>query len=178
MSSHNHRALLIVDMQVGLFHGADQPHDGARVLAAINRLIARARAARAPIFAARHVGPPGSPLAPDSALTQLIPELHVDASRDGVFEKRRPSCFAGTALAERLAQARVDELVIAGMKTEYCVDTTCRAAADLGFKTLLAADAHTSMDTPVLPAAAIVAHHNRTLDGAFVTLVNADECAF
>lgn len=178
MPSHNRRALLIVDMQAGLFHGADKPHDGARVLAAINRLIARARNAQAPIFAARHVGPAGSPLAPDSALTQLIAELDVEASRDVVFEKRRPSCFFGTALAERLAQAHVGELVIAGMKTEYCVDTTCRAAADLGFKAWLAADAHTSMDTPVLPAAAIVAHHNRTLNGAFVTLVNADACEF
>nr|WP_230951203.1 MULTISPECIES: isochorismatase family protein [Burkholderia] len=33
------RALLVIDMQVELFHGPDRPHDGERVLANINRLI-------------------------------------------------------------------------------------------------------------------------------------------
>lgn len=33
------RALLVIDMQVGLFHGPDRPYDGERVLANINRLI-------------------------------------------------------------------------------------------------------------------------------------------
>src|SRR5260221_3419929 len=39
------------------------------------QLIARAREAGAPIFAARHTGPAGSPIAPGSPLTQLLPQL-------------------------------------------------------------------------------------------------------
>lgn len=172
------RALLVIDMQEGLFNGPKTPFDGLRVLANIAELIARARKARAPVFAARHVGPPGSPIEPGSPLTQLLPALAIDPDIDCVFEKRRPSCFAGTDFAQQLAYANVGELVIAGMQTEYCVDSTCRAAGDLGFQALLVADAHTTMDTPVLSAASIIEHHNRTLSGPFVKLVSTADCAF
>ncbi|CAI8692682.1 cysteine hydrolase [Burkholderia pyrrocinia] len=172
------RALLVVDMQVGLFHGLDRPHDGDRVLANINRLIGRAHEAGAPVFAVRHTGPAGSPIAPGSPLTALLPELAIDPARDTVFDKTRPSCFAGTRLAEWLRAANIGELVVTGMKTQYCVDTTCRAAADLGFRAVLVADAHTCMDTPALSAERIVAHHNATLDGPFAMLTTTEACLF
>ncbi|WP_043418682.1 cysteine hydrolase family protein [Cupriavidus basilensis] len=177
-ASPGRSALLIIDMQVGMFNGPQAPYEGPRVLATINALIAKAREAGAPVFAVRHTGPQGSALEPGSALSQLLPELAIDAVVDTVFDKARPNCFTGTGLAGWLADARVAELVIAGMKTEYCVDTTCRAAAELGFRPVLVADGHTCMDTPVLPAKAIIAHHNRTLSGPFVKLVNAAECRF
>ena len=145
-------ALLIIDMQVGLFHGPEQPFDGPRILENINRLIAAAREAGAPIFAVRHTGPDGSPIAAGSPLWQLLPELAIDPGRDRLFNKSRPSSFQGTTLAAQLAALDCDTLVIAGMKTQYCVDTTCRAAAELGLKVVLAADAHTCMDTPALSA--------------------------
>ncbi|MBN3787056.1 cysteine hydrolase family protein [Burkholderia sp. Ac-20353] len=172
------RALLIVDMQVGLFHGPDRPHDGERVLANINRLIRAAHDAGAPVFVARHVGPAGSPLDPNGPLTPLLPELDLDLACDIVFDKMRPNCFAGTQLAEWLHAAGVHEIVIAGMKTQYCIDTMCRASADFGFRAVLVADAHTCMDTPALSAERIVAHHNATLDGPFATLTTTDACTF
>lgn len=172
------RALLIVDMQVGLFHGGEPPHEGPSVLANINALIAKAREAGAPVFFARHTGPAGSPIAPGSALTQLLPELDADAERDTLFDKTRPNCFFGTGLVRWLAEAGADEVAIAGMKTEYCVDTTCRAAADLGIRPVLIEDAHTTMDTPALRASDIVAHHNRTLSGPFATLARTAEVVF
>ncbi|MCM3437118.1 isochorismatase family protein, partial [Bacillus licheniformis] len=70
-------------------------------------------------------------------LAALLPELAIDTVRDIVFDKTRPSCFAGTRLAAWLHAAGIGEIVIAGMKTQYCVDTTCRAAADLGFRAVL-----------------------------------------
>jgi nicotinamidase-related amidase len=169
---------LIVDMQKGLFHGPEKPHNGPRVLANVNAVIEKARRAGAPIFVARHTGPQGSPIEPGSPLTELLQDLAVDAMKDAVFDKTRPNCFLGTRLADSLREAAVDELVIVGMKTEYCIDATCRAAADLGFQPLLVADAHTCMDTPVLSAQSIIDHHNRTLNGPFVGLVNTEECEF
>lgn len=161
-------ALLLVDMQVGLFDGPDRPFERERLLDNINQLIRRARQSRTPIFAARHTGPAGSPIAAGTALWQLLPDLELDETHDAVFDKTRPSCFVGTALAEHLRAANINELVIAGMKTQYCIDATCRAAQDLGFAAILVEDAHTCMDTPQLSARAIIDHHNATLDGAFV----------
>ena len=60
------------------------------------------------------------------------------------------------------------------MQTEYCVDTSCRAAADLGYKVVLVRDGHSTFDNGVLTAEKIVAHHNRTLGGGgFVELKDA-----
>ncbi|MEX6501053.1 cysteine hydrolase family protein [Pseudomonas zhanjiangensis] len=171
-------ALLIVDMQVGLFHGPQAPYQGQRILTNINRLIGKARSAGAPVFFARHSGPAGSPIEPGSPFWQLLPELAVDTASDVVFDKTRPSCFFATDLGERLATLGVDRLVIAGMKTQYCIDTTCRAAAELGLQPLLVADAHSCMDTPVASAQTIIEHHNLTLGGAFVQLQDTDELAF
>lgn len=94
-------ALLVLDVQVGLVHGQEKPWRCGALLATVNELMDKARNAGAPIFLARHVGPAGSPIAPDSVLTQLAPELRL-AGGEVVFEKHRPNAFMGTALAEDL----------------------------------------------------------------------------
>ncbi|MFQ6346480.1 cysteine hydrolase family protein [Pseudomonas sp. R11F] len=171
-------ALLIIDMQTGLYDGPEKPFERERVLGTINQLIQRARKAQAPIFVARHTGPEGSPIAAGSALWQLWPGLDVDPARDHLFDKTRPSCFLGTRLAQQLAAAQVNELVIVGMKTQFCIDTTCRVAAELGFSVVLPEDGHTCMDTPALKAEAIIEHHNATLAGAFVKRVKSLDVVF
>ena len=171
-------ALLIIDMQVGLFHGPEKPHDGERVLANIQHLTHQARLQHVPIYAVRHTGPAGSPIAAGSPFWQLLPELELDAEADHVFDKSRPNAFHGTDLAQQLKSRNVEDLYLVGMRTQFCVDATCRAAADLGFKPLLVADAHTCMDTPTLPAQAIIEHHNAILGAVFVQLVNRVDVKF
>lgn len=170
-------ALLILDMQVGLFHGPDKPWAGEALLARLNALLAKARSAGAPIFLARHVGPPGSPIEPGSPLTQLLPQLRL-AGNEVIFEKNRPNAFAMTDLVEQLKARGAEGVVIAGMKTQYCVDSTCRAARDLGFDAVLIADGHTCADTPDVKAPVIIAHHNATLAGPFCRVVRAEDWYF
>lgn len=171
MQPSQHKALLVIDMQNGLFHASPAPFAAQSVLANINQLIGLAHQAHAPVFFARHAGPEGSPLAESSPLTQLIPELQIDAARDRVFVKKYPNCFRETELLAALKNADIKELAIVGMKSEYCVDTTCRAAADLGYRVALIEDGHTSVDNSVLSARQIIAHHNQTLAGPFVRRV-------
>jgi nicotinamidase-related amidase len=171
-------ALLIIDMQVGLFHGPEKPHEGERSLANIQQLIKKARLQNVPVFAVRHTGPEGSPIAAGSPFWQLLPELGLDAEIDVLFNKSRPNAFHGTELAQQLTAAQIDDLYIVGMKSQFCIDSTCRAAADQGFKPLLVADAHTCMDTAALPAQAIIDHHNATLGGAFARLINSADVTF
>ena len=58
-----------------------------------------------------------------------------------VIVKHYPSAFRETDLAEKLQQAAIEELVICGAMTHMCIDTTARAAFDLGFKCHVVADA-------------------------------------
>lgn len=170
-------ALLVLDVQVGLVHGQERLWRCAELLHTLNTLMERARDAGAPIYLARHVGMAGSPFAADSPLTALAPELQLQGT-ETVFEKRRPNAFVLTGLAESLRERGVTGLVVSGLKTQYCVDSTCRAARDLGFDTVLVADGHTCSDTPWMTAEAIIKHHNATLDGAFCRLVEAEAWRF
>ncbi|KQN53786.1 MULTISPECIES: cysteine hydrolase family protein [unclassified Erwinia] len=169
-------ALLVIDMQAGLLHGPQLPASKQTLLANVSYLIRTAHQQQAPVFFAQHTGPAGSPIEEGSALWQLAAELP-RAESDRCFNKTRPSCFAGTTLLAQLQEAGVKRLVIVGMKTEYCVDTTCRAAADLGFTVVLVSDAHSTTDSGVLSAEQIIAHHNATLAGPFVTLQTAAEAS-
>lgn len=53
-------ALLIIDMQQGLFHGPASPYAADTVLSNISLLIEKARQARVPVYFARHTGPKDS----------------------------------------------------------------------------------------------------------------------
>jgi nicotinamidase-related amidase len=106
-----------------------------------------------------------------------VPELKLSGA-EVVFEKRRPNAFEMTELAGSLRSHGASGVVITGMKTQYCVDSTCRAARDLGFDVVLIGDGHTCSDTAVMKAEDIVAHHNATLDGPFCHVVRADEWSF
>lgn len=169
--------LLVIDLQRGMFTSADKPHDGDGVLARVATLLDRARSRRIPVLHVQHDGGPGDPLAKPEAGWEIHPDV-APRPHEPVFDKSRCSAFPGTDLDAQLKRLGVTRLVIAGMQTEYCIDTNCRAAFDLGYKVVLIQDGHTTFDTPVLSAAQIIAHHNRTLDGSFVELAAAADIDF
>ena len=79
--------------------------------------------------------------------------------------KRQCSAFQGTDLHGRLSALGVRQIVVAGLQTQFSIDTACRVAVTLGYSVVLASDSHTTFDTPILTAAQIIAHHHRTLRG-------------
>ncbi|MES2040251.1 MAG: cysteine hydrolase family protein [Pseudomonadota bacterium] len=175
--SYKSPALLIIDMQVGLLRGGTI-HAAEQLLTNINSVLAKTHAASVPVFAVRHTGPQGSPIEAGSANWQFMPELNINMERDTVFEKTRPSCFEGTDLLQQLRAKGIQELIITGLKTQYCIDTNCRAASELGFKVILVEDAHSCNDTALLPASTIIAHHNMTLNGLFASLIKTEGLRF
>lgn len=86
MISSEH-ALLIIDMQQGLFHGPVSPYQADALLANVCLLIEKARQAEVPVFFARHTGPDDSLFSAQSPLTQLLPEMGVNGERDIVIIK-------------------------------------------------------------------------------------------
>ena len=170
-------ALVIIDMQQGMFADVTAPDRGEEVLQRCADLLGRARAARIPVFHVQYDGGAGDILGKGSPGWPHHPAV---APRPGepVIEKQNSSAFHGTDFHDRLKNAGIDRLVIAGMQTEYCVDSASRAARALGYRVVLASDAHTTFDSDVLPAGRIVAHHNKTLGGGFVELSAAADVKF
>lgn len=151
-------ALLVIDMQVGIVANA---HDKEGVVARIADLIAEARAARTPVVFVQHEEDWPSMHRGESGW-EFIPALTPEPG-ELVINKRACDAFYDTPLREELAARGVKKLVVTGMMTDACIDTTCRRASSEGFAVTLVADGHTTEDTDDQPAARTIAHHNRIL---------------
>jgi nicotinamidase-related amidase len=156
-------ALLIIDVQQAMCTGDDAAFDIDRVIDRINLIAAGARSAGLPVVLIQHQEDEG-PLQPGSDGWQLAERLHAQPD-DLRVHKTTPDSFHRTELHPLLQSQDVQRLVVCGLQTEYCVDTTVRRALALGYEVLLVADAHSTMDNGVLSAAQIVAHTNTTLAG-------------
>ena len=77
----------------------------------------------------------------------------------------------------RLRNAGITQLIIGGMLTEYCVDTTVRSAFSRGYRVIFLEDGHATSDSPTLTADEIVVHHNRILE-RFAEVKKASEVDF
>ncbi|MBY4599110.1 cysteine hydrolase family protein [Ottowia caeni] len=153
-------ALLIVDMQQALCQGEAQPFDCKGVIGRINELARAARAAQVPVIWAQHEN--AARLRSGTPGWEIAKGLEVDPA-DLRVSKATPDAFNGTGLEALLKERAVDTLIICGIHTEFCIDTTCRRALALGWPVLLAQDAHTSAGNAVLAPEQVIAHHNATL---------------
>lgn len=134
-------ALLIVDVQQGFDSTAWGERTNPDAESNIVRLLAAWREAGNPIIHVQHLSTsPDSPLHPDSPGSALKPEV---APRDGepLVRKRVNSAFIGTELEAQLRERGIGALVIVGLTTNHCVSTTARMAGNLGFGTVVVADA-------------------------------------
>ena len=84
------------------------------------------------------------------------------------MQKNYPNSFRETALLEHLQELQVSRLYIAGMMTQMCIDSTTRAAADLGFNCVLAQDACATRDLSFV-GMTVSAHNVQT---AFLAALN------
>jgi nicotinamidase-related amidase len=173
-------ALLIIDVQQGLCEGEHAAFESREVIARINGVAAKARAVGAPVIFIQHESGSGY-LEFESEAWQLARGLDVEPS-DLSVRKTTPDSFHRTGLEALLARHAVTDLVICGMHTEFCVDTTTRRALALGFPVVLVADAHTTEGKGHLSAAQVIRHHNETLTnissfGPRVRALSSDEVA-
>lgn len=170
-------ALLVIDMQLGNFQGPDPIHGKEELLSNVQLLIDKARDEGVPIFYVQNKGSKGDPDEIGTPGWEIHPTI-VPKEGDVVIEKETPDAFHKTTLHPKLKSKRIEKLVIAGLQTEYCIDTTCRRAYSLGYDVVLAKDAHSTWDSSNLTAEQIIGHHNQVLGGWFVTLKNENEIRF
>lgn len=154
-------ALLIIDVQQGLCEGPKAAFDTASIITRINQVAARMRAAGMPVIFIQHESGPGY-LEHGSRAWQLADGLQTGPD-DLRIRKTTPDSFLRTNLQQTLEALSVRDLVICGMHSEFCVDTTTRRALALGYPVRLVEDGHTSAGNAQLTPQQVIAHHNTTL---------------
>ena len=154
-------AVLVIDVQCALFDPEPRPFDACHVLDNINRVTHWARNADFQIIYIQHEQA-ASILEYERPGWQLQDNLNIQAG-DIVVRKTTPDSFLRTKLESVLESNKVKHLIVAGYASEFCVDTTVRRAAGLGYSVELVSDAHTTHDKVHATAECIRQHHNCTL---------------
>jgi len=141
-------ALLIIDLQNDYFPDGSLPLAGIEEAAArAAELLAAFRAAGRPVVHLQHLSiRPGS--------TFFLPDTHgaeihaavAPAGNEPVLRKHFPNGFRETGLQEILAAHGADRLLVCGAMSHLCIDTTVRAAFDLGLRVSVAHDACATRD--------------------------------
>ena len=89
----------------------------------------------------------------------MLPTL-VREDSDLQMHKRACDSFYETELADVLERHGVQQLIVTGCATDFCVDTTIRAAASRDYEVVVVEDGHTTKDRLHLDAKSIIGHHN------------------
>ncbi|MEN0001118.1 MAG: cysteine hydrolase family protein [Pseudomonadota bacterium] len=170
-------ALVLVDVQCAFleWEASGRRRNNRDAVGHMIALLAAFRLARLPVYHVRHASvEPGSALRPEAS--GFAPIAGVE-SLDGepVITKNVNSAFIGTDLEEQLRVAGTTTLVIAGITTNHCVETTTRMAGNLGFDTCLVEDAcytfdRTGYDGALERAEDIHAMTLSNLNGEFATI--------
>ena len=165
--------LLVVDIQEGSLTEKEPVFESEHLIGVISKLVQQARSEGLPVAFVQHCGGPGDP---DEPGTDGHPIHRAIAPQDGevVVQKKTPDAFRDTGLEEQLKKLGADRLVICGLQTELCIDTTTRRAFSLGYDVTLVADAHSTWDGP-LPAKEKIDYHNEVLGWVFAKVVKAEQ---
>jgi nicotinamidase-related amidase len=182
MTFDDSAALIVIDVQQGFDDPAWGTRDNPDAEANISRLVTAWTDASRPIVLVRHDSvSPGSPLAtgsPGNALKDVV----ADAPHDLFVTKNVNSAFHGEPdLHTWLAARGIRQLVICGIQTNMCVETTARVGGNLGYEVTVPLDATHTFDLEGpggirLSAAELARATAVNLDGGgFARVVSTDE---
>ena len=173
--------LILIDAQESFrqrpyFTATDLP----TFVGAQNVLIEGCVASAVPIVRIFHVDGPeaaSNPFAMASGFVQPLAELTAFEPA-ATFYKSRHSALVGTGLAVWLTQNGIQKLIISGIRTEQCCETTTRHASDLGWQVDYCLEATLTWDMPhldgsVLTATDIKARTAAVLKDRFATICSA-----
>ncbi|MBO6805616.1 cysteine hydrolase family protein [Thalassospira sp.] len=174
-------ALILIDWQQGfddLNYWGNRNNPDAETNG--ERLLAHWRTQGWPVYHAKHNSTePQSRLHPDHSGNAFKPGFE---PRDGepVYGKNVNSALIGTELEADLRAQGISKLVLCGITTDHCVNTTTRMAANLGFEATIAADACATFDRGLpdgrtFPAELVHDVALSSLNGEFAAVKTVDE---
>ena len=181
MFSPDRAALLLVDVQQGLEDPAWGPRNNPDCEANVGRLLAHWRESGGTIVFVRHDSvEPDSPLRPDRSGNAFKPVISGEPNL--LVTKEVNSAFLGTpALEPWLRERGIGAIVVAGIQTNMCCETTARMGGNLGFDVAFALDATHTFDLAdplnggVIDADTLARVTAANLHGEFAQVVSTEE---
>lgn len=170
--------LIVIDVQESFRHRPFfTEHDLPAYLAAQNALIEGCAAQGVPLVRVFHRSGPeeaGNPFSQASGQVRALDGL-APFEAAATFTKSRHSALVGTGLDVWLTQHGIQRLIISGIRTEQCCETTARHASDLGWEVDYVTEATLTWDMvqpdgQTLAAADIKARTATVLQGRFAAL--------
>lgn len=153
----NKMALIVVDFQEGLV--AENPFNKENTINNIELLIKECRDNNVEVIYARHDGGKGDELEFGSKGWQIYNQVAPEKG-EKIIEKQYNSAFKNTELKEYLDEKSIDTIVLAGMQTEYCIDTTCKVAFEHNFKLIIPEETNTTFDNEFMSGKDIYEYYN------------------
>ena len=143
-------ALLVLDMQE--YFVKEDSHafvpSAPSIIPGLNKLIAAFELVERPVIATRHINTKEDAgmmskwwrdlIRPKTAHSQLSNKLNIQKLTQ--TEKTQYDAFLHTSLEEALRQRNVEQVVITGVMTHLCCETTARSAFMRGFEVFFAVD--------------------------------------
>ena len=170
--SQNNIALLVIDVQQGLFTKSTPIYKAEELLENINLLVDCAHRDGVPVFYIQHSD--GRSLVKGSSDWQLHTQL-LPLNIDNIVHKQIDNAFEETSLDKMLKAENISRLVITGLVTHGCIKATCLGARKVGYGVTLVKDGHSSYSKQ---AAQIIEKWNQKLSEQQVELKSASEIEF
>ncbi len=171
-------AVLSVDMQVEYYleHGPLRVPQGAAVLRNVRSLLEAARRAGVPVIHIRHVSrdPNDATFAAGSPSVEFMDTVS-PIGDERVITKSFPGAFHLTDLDQMLREAGISTVIICGLLSFMCCDTTAREAHARGYRVLFVNDATAALPLGDLPAETVHTVVCAVQDWMFSKVVSTEE---
>ncbi len=179
MTTRPRTALLVIDVQESFRHRDFwTERELPEFLSAANALIAGCAERGVPVVRILHVAGDAMFSLESGHVRPLDGLMVVEPAAE--FHKARHSALVGTGLHPWLQEQGVERLIVSGIRTEQCCETTARHASDEGFEVDYVPDATLTFDMQHLDGSTlsshdIVARITAVLSGRFATICSVDE---
>lgn len=131
------KALLVVDVQTALMN--EKPYQCERFIENLKHLLDEARKKGTMVIYIRHNGCWGEDLEPNSVGWEIDKRIK-PLEQEKIIDKSYNSAFKKTCLHEFLQENQITELIMTGLQTEYCIDTTVKVAFEYGYDVIIPKD--------------------------------------
>jgi len=173
--------LIMVDIQNDYFKGGRcELYNQEHATMQAKKILTFFRERGWPVLHVRHINkhPGATFFIPDTEGSEFYKETAPLEGED-VIVKFRVDSFLGTNLNAKIVQKGIDTLVICGMMTHMCIDSTVRTAAGYGYAVTVIEDACTTKDLiwrdKTVPAEHVNYSYMAALNGVFANVMKADE---